>query len=70
MAATTPIKGKVFTRYQVFMIAILLPVLHITTSQFSILHSNMGINSSVQQVSGGIASAIAGLIVVQNPTGE
>ncbi len=30
----------------------------------------MGINSSVQQIAGGIASAIAGLIVVQNPDGK
>ncbi len=29
----------------------------------------MGINSSVQQVSGGVASALAGLIVVQTPSG-
>ena len=30
----------------------------------------MSINSSVQQFSGGIASAIAGLIVVQRPGGK
>ncbi len=29
----------------------------------------MGINSSVQQISGGIASAVAGLIVIQTPSG-
>lgn len=29
----------------------------------------MGINSSIQQISGGVASAVAGLIVVQTPTG-
>ncbi len=29
----------------------------------------MGINSSVQQISGGFASAIAGLIVIQTPSG-
>jgi predicted MFS family arabinose efflux permease len=29
----------------------------------------MGINSSIQQISGGIAAAIAGLIVVQRPSG-
>jgi predicted MFS family arabinose efflux permease len=30
----------------------------------------MAINSAIQQISGGIASAIAGIIVVQSPTGE
>jgi hypothetical protein len=30
----------------------------------------MSINSSVQQLSGGIASVFAGLIVVQSPTGK
>lgn len=30
----------------------------------------MGINSSIQQISGGIASAIAGMIVVQSDSGE
>ena len=30
----------------------------------------MSINSSVQQISGGIAAYIAGLIVVQSPSGE
>jgi hypothetical protein len=29
----------------------------------------MSINSSVQQISGGIASAIAGMIVIQQPDG-
>jgi len=30
----------------------------------------MGINSSVQQIAGGVASAVAGLIVVQTPSGK
>lgn len=30
----------------------------------------MGVNSSVQQVSGGIASAVAGMIVIQLPSGQ
>jgi predicted MFS family arabinose efflux permease len=30
----------------------------------------MGINSSIQQIAGGIAAAIAGLIVVQDATGK
>lgn len=30
----------------------------------------MAINSAIQQISGGVASAIAGMIVVQSPTGE
>lgn len=30
----------------------------------------MGINSSIQQISGGIASAVAGVIVFQTPSGE
>ena len=30
----------------------------------------MGINSSIQQISGGIASLIAGLIVVKSSTGK
>jgi hypothetical protein len=29
----------------------------------------MGVNASVQQISGGIASAMAGLIVIQTPSG-
>ncbi|MEO8474585.1 MAG: MFS transporter [Chryseolinea sp.] len=30
----------------------------------------MSINSSIQQISGGVAAAVAGLIVVQSPTGQ
>jgi predicted MFS family arabinose efflux permease len=30
----------------------------------------MGVNASVQQISGGIASAIAGMIVIQSPSGK
>ena len=30
----------------------------------------MGINSSVQQIAGGVASAIAGVIVIQSPSGK